>query len=143
MASSNKRLREGSSSTDLNDIQQHLRDFAKARDWDQFHTPRNLCLALVGEVGELAECFQWRSDADCADMLSGWEEKKKTHLAEELADVSCYLIRLADKCGVDLPAAIEAKIAKNNAKYPADRVYGSAKKYDEYKEWHDVHTDKA
>ena len=122
--------------SDLNAIRDQLRSFAQARDWDQFHTPRNLCLALVGEVGELAECFQWKPDANCDSGLDQWEEKKKVHLGEELADVTCYLVRLADKCGVDLPGAISNKLAKNAAKYPADRVRGSSAKYDEYKEYH-------
>jgi dCTP diphosphatase len=125
--------------SDLNAIRDQLRSFAQARDWDQFHTPRNLCLALVGEVGELAECFQWKPDANCDSGLDQWEEKKKVHLGEELADVTCYLVRLADKCGVDLPGAISNKLAKNAAKYPADRVRGSSAKYDEYKEYHAQH----
>ena len=79
--------------TDLVVIRDELRRFAQAREWDQFHTPRNLCLALVGEVGELAECFQWKHDSGCETGLDGWEEKKKVHLGEELADVTCYLIR--------------------------------------------------
>ena len=122
---------------DLESIRDELRRFAVAREWDQFHTPRNLVLALTGEVGELAECFQWKSDVECADGLASWDEKKKVHLGEELADVACYLIRLADKCCVDLPEAIEKKLAKNAAKYPADRVRGSAKKYNEYEEYNE------
>ena len=118
--------------TDLANIRQQLRDFAVARDWDQFHTPRNVCLALVGEIGELAECFQWKGDAGCTVGLPDWEAKKKEALSEELADCLLYLIRLADKCGVDLPAATERKLAKNAAKYPASLVRGSAKKYNEY-----------
>ena len=89
-------------------------------------------MALVGEIGELAECFQWKGDAGCTAGLPDWEPKKKEALSEELADCLLYLIRLADKCGVDLPAATERKLAKNAAKYPASLVRGSAKKYNEY-----------
>ena len=141
--SSQKRLRSETSEagtdaewtegcTDLVAIRQRLREFAVQRDWDQFHTPRNIALALVGEIGELAECFQWKGDAGCTAGLPDWEPKKKEALSEELADCLLYLIRLADKCGVDLPAATERKLAKNAAKYPASLVRGSAKKYNEY-----------
>lgn len=66
-------------------IRQELRTFAKARDWDQFHTPRNLALALVGEVGELCEIFQWKGEV--TNGLTGWDEKDRVHLGEELSDV--------------------------------------------------------
>ena len=83
-------------------LRDRLRAFAKERDWDQFHTPRNICLALVGEVGELCECFQWRGDAGAPLGLPNWEAKKRDALSDELADVLLYLIRLADKCDVDV-----------------------------------------
>ena len=98
----------------------------------QFHTPRNICLALVGEVGELCECFQWRGDAGASLGLPGWDAKKRDALSDELADVLLYLVRLADKCEIDLPGATARKLRKNAAKYPADLVKGSSKKYDEY-----------
>ena len=113
-------------------VRNRLRAFAQAREWDQFHTPRNICLALVGEVGELCECFQWKGDAGAALGLPNWEAKKRDALGEELADVLLYLVRLADKCDVDLAAVTAAKLAKNAQKYPADRVRGSSKKYNEY-----------
>jgi len=100
------------------------------RDWDQFHTPRNLVLALVGEVGELAECFQWKFEV--RQGLPGWTEKEKEHLGEEMSDVLLYLLRLADKCNIDLPNAAVRKIQLNAVKYPAKYVQGSAKKYTEY-----------
>ena len=127
-----KAPRTTSDGSSLEQLRQKLRDFAVERDWDQFHTPRNIALALVGEVGELAECFQWSGDAGCATGLPDWPQKKKDHLGEELADVLLYLVRLSDKCGVDLPAAAEAKLLKNAAKYPAALVKGSSKKYNEY-----------
>ena len=117
---------------DLLQLRDQLRAFAVERDWDQFHTPRNICLALVGEVGELAECFQWKGDAGAATGLPDWTEAKKEHLGEECADVLLYLVRLADKCGIDLPTVAMRKIQKNATKYPASLVRGSAKKYNEY-----------
>lgn len=119
-------------SADLRSLRDDLRAFAAARDWDQFHTPRNLALALTGEVGELCECFQWKGDAGCEVGLPGWPEAKRTHLGEELSDCLLYLVRLSDKCGIDLPAAASAKLARNAAKYPAELVRGSAKKYTDY-----------
>lgn len=109
-----------------------LRDFATERDWHQFHLPRNLLLALTGEVGELAECFQWKGDDGCAPGLHAWSDKEKGHLGEEISDVLFYLIRLSDVCGVDLTAACRAKLDKNAAKYPAHLVKGSSRKYTEY-----------
>ena len=126
-----KRLKPAfSASPDLESLRNQQAAFAKARDWDQFHTPRNLALALVGEVGELCEIFQWKGEVEPG--LPGWTEAKRQHLGEEMADVLMYLVRLADKCGIDLPAVADAKIQKNAAKYPATLVRGSAKKYNEY-----------
>ena len=113
-------------------LRDELRDFAAERDWDKFHTPRNLCLALTGEVGEVAECFQWRPDAECAPSLPAWTAAEKEHLGEELADCLMYLVRLADRSGVDLAEAARAKLAKNRAKYPAERCKGSSAKYTSY-----------
>ena len=116
----------------LESLRRQLAAFALVRDWDQFHSPRNLALALVGEVGELCEIFQWRGDAGCGPGLPGWTDADKTHLGEELADVLLYLVRMADRCGVDLGAAAEAKLEKNARKYPADRARGSSAKYTAY-----------
>ena len=116
----------------LESLRQDQAAFAAARDWDQFHTPRNVLLAMVGEVGELSELFQWRGDAGCGVDLPSWSDADKTHLGEEMADVLLYLVRLADRCGVDLPAVAKAKLAKNEAKYPAEKCFGSAAKYTAY-----------
>lgn len=94
------------------------REFAAARHWQPFHTPRNLMLALTGEVGELAEIFQWKTDAEAVNLAANPAEY--THLQEELADVLMYLVRLADVTGVDLNAAVADKLQKNARKYPAD-----------------------
>ncbi|ONI26725.1 hypothetical protein PRUPE_1G041600 [Prunus persica] len=82
----------------LKDLSKKLEEFAKARDWEKYHSPRNLLLAMVGEVGELSEIFQWRGEVDKG--LPNWEESDKEHLGEELSDVLLYLIRLADICGI-------------------------------------------
>jgi len=106
--------------------------FAADRDWLQYHTPRNLALALVGEVGELAECFQWRHDNDAEAGLPTWTVEERTHLGEELSDVLLYLCRLAVRCGIDLIRAVADKMTKNALKYPVDRVRGQSKKYNQY-----------
>uniref|UniRef100_K3X2S4 dCTP pyrophosphatase 1 n=1 Tax=Globisporangium ultimum (strain ATCC 200006 / CBS 805.95 / DAOM BR144) TaxID=431595 RepID=K3X2S4_GLOUD len=116
--------------TTLESIRKKLAHFADQRDWNQFHTPRNLLLAMTGEVGELCEIFQWKNENK---PIEEWTPEEKTHLGEELSDVLIYLVRLADKCSVDLPTAVHDKIAKNARKYPAELVKGSSKKYNEYK----------
>ncbi|CAI9118144.1 OLC1v1019668C1 [Oldenlandia corymbosa var. corymbosa] len=100
----------------LKDLSKKLEEFAKARDWEKYHSPRNLLLAMVGEVGELSEIFQWRGEVDKG--LPNWEESDREHLGEELSDVLLYLIRLADICGIDLGDAATKKIVKNAIKYP-------------------------
>jgi len=89
------------------------------------HSPNYLYLtnsALVGEVGELSEIFQWRGDGGCPPGLTPWTEADKIHLGEEMSDVLIYLIRLADRCNINLSAAALDKLEKNKRKYPADKV---------------------
>lgn len=117
----------------LEALRQEQRAFVDERDWSQFHTPRSLSLALVSEVGELCELFQWRGDVGSPPGLPEWTPQERTALSEELADVLSYVIRLADVTEIDLPAAFLQKMAKNRAKYPADLVRGSAAKYTEYR----------
>jgi NTP pyrophosphatase (non-canonical NTP hydrolase) len=105
-----------------------LRKFAAERDWDQFHSPKNLAIALSVEASELLEHFQWLSEAGSARLAP----EKRAQVRDEMADVLLYLVRLADKLGVDLLDAAAKKIAKNAAKYPAGRVRGSMKKYSDY-----------
>jgi len=112
----------------LAELREHLRRFAQARDWDQFHSPKNLAMALIAEAAELVEHFQWLTEAQSAELSAD----KKAEVAEELADVLVYLVRIADKLDIDLLAAASAKMAHNEAKYPAEHVKGSAKKYTEY-----------
>lgn len=107
-----------------------LAAFAEARDWRQFHTPRNLALALVGEVGELSALLQWLSDEEVEVWLN--DERGREKLAAEMADVFAYLLRLADVANVDLAAALRNKTLLNEARYPQDRARGSAAKYTQY-----------
>jgi NTP pyrophosphatase (non-canonical NTP hydrolase) len=104
-----------------------LRHFAAERDWDQFHSPKNLATALTVEAGELLEHFQWLTDEQ-SKVLS---PEKLVPIREELADVLLYLIRLADKLEIDLVDAAVRKIALNAEKYPATKARGSSKKYTE------------
>ncbi|KAJ4973171.1 hypothetical protein NE237_006345 [Protea cynaroides] len=100
----------------LQELREKLAEFASVRGWDQFHSPRNLLLALVGEVGELSEIFQWKGEV--ARGLPNWSSDDKEHLEEEISDVLLYLVRLADVCGLDLGQAALTKIIKNAQKYP-------------------------
>ncbi|KAK4440530.1 dCTP pyrophosphatase 1 [Sesamum alatum] len=100
-------------------LKRKMDDFAKERDWETFHSPRNLLLALVGEVGELSEIFQWKGEVPKG--LPDWKEEEKVHLGEELSDVLLYLVRLSDVCGIDLDKAALRKIELNALKYPANR----------------------
>ncbi len=110
----------------LESIRQEVAQFAEERDWDQFHSPRNLLFALIGEVGEVAEIVRWQGDSDPTI-----PPDKREHWEEEIADVFTLLVRLADRSGVDLTAAFERKLAKAREKYPADQFRGSKRKYDE------------
>jgi dCTP diphosphatase len=106
-----------------------LRSFAAERDWDQFHTPKNLAASISVEAAELLELFQWSRGQ------RGWDEvldaSIRSRVEDELADILLYVIRFADKAGIDLEAIAERKIALNAEKYPAERFRGSDRKYDE------------
>eukprot|EP00467_Chlorarachnion_reptans_P017000 CAMPEP_0114522442 /NCGR_PEP_ID=MMETSP0109-20121206/20740_1 /TAXON_ID=29199 /ORGANISM="Chlorarachnion reptans, Strain CCCM449" /LENGTH=181 /DNA_ID=CAMNT_0001703651 /DNA_START=74 /DNA_END=620 /DNA_ORIENTATION=+ len=125
--SSYKGFQEGIS---LEYLRDEVRAFAQERDWDQFHTPRNLLLAMVGEVGELAEIFQWKGEVDPG--VPKFSDKEREHLGEEISDVLIYLIRLADRCQIDMATAALKKLKKNAAKYPADKARGKSDKYTSY-----------
>jgi len=107
-----------------------VRSFAESRDWQQFHTARNLVLALVGEAGELAAEFQWISDDNIVDALQ--DADKREAVGSELADVFIYLLRLADVIGIDIAEELKKKIAINEKRYPVDKAKGSAAKYTAY-----------
>ncbi|KAM5197943.1 dCTP pyrophosphatase 1 isoform 2-T2 [Hipposideros larvatus] len=111
----------------LEDIRRLHAEFAAERDWEQFHQPRNLLLALVGEVGELAELFQWKPDAELGPQA--WPPKEQAALQEELSDVLIYLVALAARCRVDLPQAVLSKMDTNRRRYPAHLSRGSSRKY--------------
>lgn len=114
---------------DLDELTARLRAFADARDWHQFHNPKNLVMALTGEAGELAELFQWRTPEESARIMDDPDTAQRVR--HEIADVLAYLLRLADVLGVDVIAALAAKIDVNEAKYPVRLAKGSARKYDE------------
>lgn len=103
-----------------------LRHFAHERDWEQFHTPKNLAMALVAEAGELAEVFQWLTPEQSQDMSA---PGRLARLEDEVADVLIYLVRLADVCGIDLVQAAHDKIDRNERRYPVELSRGSAEKY--------------
>src|SRR5690606_16627606 len=113
---------------DLERLKARLRRFAAERDWERFHSPKNLAMALAAEAGELLELFQWLTEDESASL----DEKKRREVRLELADVFIYLLRLADRLDIDLLEAAAEKIELNDAKYPADRVRGDARKYTEY-----------
>jgi NTP pyrophosphatase (non-canonical NTP hydrolase) len=113
--------------TDLEELRTRLRDFAAARDWDQFHSPKNLAMALSGEAGELLEIFQWLTEEQSRRL----DDKARSAAADEIADVLLYLVRLADKLGLDPLAEAHRKLADNERRYPVEKARGSAKKYTE------------
>lgn len=113
---------------DLIALKQQLADFAQARDWDQFHSPKNLAMALNVEAAELLEHFQWLTEPQSAAL----DDQVLEQVGAELADIQIYLVRLSDKLGVDLAEAVQTKMRSNAEKYPADRVRGSAAKYTTY-----------
>lgn len=106
-----------------------LRSFAAERDWDQFHTPKNLATSISLEAAELLELFQWSRGQKDWDEIA--DPALRARIEEELADILLYLIRFADKAGMDLQTIAERKIASNAKKYPSDRFRGSDRKYDE------------
>ena len=112
------------------DTLQHLRErlaaFAEERDWDQFHNPKNLAMALAGEAGELLEHFQWLTFDEAANLPRATRDE----VALECADVLLFLLRLADKLDIDLAAAAEKKLELNAKKYPVEKSRGKATKYD-------------
>jgi len=119
--------RGGADQVALTRLRDRLRDFASARDWIQFHSPKNLAIALSVEAAELLEHFQWVSDNDSLNM----PEEKLSKIDEEIADVFLYLIRLVDMLKIDLIKAADRKIEVNSQKYPVKKSRGSAKKYTE------------
>ena len=113
---------------DLKELLDRIRNFNKARNWGQFHSPKNLSISLLIEAAELAEVFQWLTEEESIH-LSG---EKKVHAGEEIGDVLMYLINLADKLGLDPVDAAMRKLVLNEKKYPVERAKGRAEKYTEF-----------
>ncbi|MFG2895238.1 nucleotide pyrophosphohydrolase [Streptomyces sp. NPDC048248] len=111
----------------LRSLQHALAEFAADREWQPFHTPKNLAMALAGESGELLEIFQWLTPEQSAQVMQNSERSQ--HVREEMADVLAYLLRLADVLDVDLEQALADKIEKNRRKYPVHLARGNADKY--------------
>lgn len=112
----------------FDDLSKRLKQFADDRDWDQFHAPKNLVMALSVEAAELTEHFQWLTE----EQSNNLSKEKLDEVAFEMADIYIYLTRLATKLEVDLPQYVDEKIKLNEEKYPVDKVKGSSKKYNEY-----------
>ena len=112
---------------DVSALEQALAEFARERDWEQFHSPKNLVMALAGEVGELTEVFQWMTESQSGE--AGRDPATARAVREELADVLLYVVRTADVLGVDLNAAVVDKLRTNAEKYPVSKAHGSSKKY--------------
>ncbi len=114
--------------TSINDLTSEVRAFAEVRDWEQFHTLRNLVLALAGEVGELAAELQWVTDAKVDAHLA--VPANRQAFESEIADVATYLLRICDVAGIDFETAVRSKLQVNESRYPIDASKGSAVKYD-------------
>jgi len=112
----------------MEELISRLRAFAKERDWEQFHSPKNLAMALSVEVAEVVELFQWMTEEESVNLTPDKLQKLK----EEIGDVMIYLTKLADKFSIDPIEAARQKVEINERKYPAEVVRGKAKKYDEY-----------
>lgn len=111
------------------ELKKKLLAFRKERDWEKFHKPKDLAVSIVLEASELLEHFQWKTDKEVSKMLKG---KAKAEMAEEIADIAIYLNYLCHDLDIDLEDTMSKKLEKNNKKYPAKKVRGSAKKYNEY-----------
>jgi dCTP diphosphatase len=118
----------GEPTTDsLQELTERLRAFAEARDWQQFHSPKNLAMAIAAEVGELLEHFQWLTEEQSRDLSAS----VRAEVGEELADVLNFMVYLADQLQIDLPAAAHEKVTLNEDHYPVDKARGTSKKYNE------------
>ncbi|MBM4305044.1 MAG: nucleotide pyrophosphohydrolase [Deltaproteobacteria bacterium] len=116
---------------DINKLLKLQRQFVKERDWDIFHNPKNLSMALVGEAGELVEIFQWLTAEESFDVMK--DPKKATQIRHELADILYYTLRIADRLEVDLEKSMIEKLKQNAKRYPVKLSKGNAKKYTELK----------
>lgn len=113
---------------DTRQIQDKIRQFASEREWERFHTPKNIAMALTVEAAELQEIFQWLTEEQSARIM---QSEKAEAVRHEVADVAVYLLRLCDLLQIDLQTAIDVKLKHNAEKYPVDKARGHARKYDE------------
>ncbi len=113
--------------TDLEKLQKQIVAFRDARNWKQFHNPKDLALSLVLEAAEVLEHFQWKNEAEIKDHLAA----NKTDVADELSDVLYWVLLMAHDLDIDLEPALQAKMKKNEAKYPVDKAKGNHRKYTE------------
>ena len=116
-------------SSEFEDLLNKIQNFSDARDWSQFHTVKNLILAVSAEVGELAEVVQWKSDQEVVEYLKSPEGKNK--LSEEVADVAIYLLRICQQQQIDFVEILNKKMDSNSVEYPVDKSKGNALKYTE------------
>lgn len=112
---------------DINNLNKRLENFTKARDWDKYHSPKNLAMALTGEVGELNEIFQWLTEEESYTL----DKKVMQEAKEEVADITIYLLKICTKLNINLEAAVLEKIKINEEKYPIEKIRGNFKKYTE------------
>jgi dCTP diphosphatase len=113
------------------DVENQIREFSRERNWDKFHQPKNLILAAMGELGELAEILQWKNDSEVIDYLSTGEGQER--IKEEIADVAIYLIRLCQTQNIDFLEALNDKLLKNEKNYPVEKSKDNSSKYTEFK----------
>ena len=113
--------------TELEALRDRLREFSAVREWEQFHSPKNLAMALAAESGELLEVFQWLTE----EQSRALDATAQARATEEIADVLLYLVRLGDQLGIDPVAAAQRKLVENGRKYPVDKARGNARKYTE------------
>ncbi len=114
--------------SDLEELRVRVNNFANERDWNQFHSPKNLSMALIVEAGELVEQFQWLKESESFDLST----EKLAAVEEEIADIFIYLVRISHQLDIDLISVANRKIELNETKYPVEKVRGSARKYTEY-----------
>jgi NTP pyrophosphatase (non-canonical NTP hydrolase) len=114
----------------LDNLNSRLKAFAQKRDWEQFHNPKNLTMAMIAECAELVEHFQWLTPEQSMNLA----REKHDEVALEMADILIYLIRCAERLDIDLIDAVERKIAINEARYPVEKVFGDARRASEYDE---------
>jgi NTP pyrophosphatase (non-canonical NTP hydrolase) len=112
----------------LDNLNSRLKAFAQSRNWEQFHNPKNLTMAMIAECAELVEHFQWLTPEQSMNL----SHEKHDEVALEMADILIYLIRCAERLDIDLIDAVERKIAINEARYPVEKVFGDARRASEY-----------